>query len=149
MVSPLSATLAAVFVLGGITVGMTGGTAVQPAQPGPDMTNVWPTNQVYMGQRVVMTNGANWIIKRIVNNASGTTVEVRPNSTTTTNVKVTVPPESVGVPIWVLTVPFVIPDPIILEPTDPPVEAPPVPSMETPGPPRETPSEPVVPGEGG
>lgn len=129
MLSPLSATLAAVFVLGGVTVGMTGGTAVQPAQPPVDQTNVWPTDQVYMGQRVLMTNGAFWIIKRISQNDSGTTVEVRPNATTSTNVKVTVPPESVSVAIWTLNVPFVIPPPIVLEPTDPPGPPPEVPSM--------------------
>ena len=130
MFNPLSATLAAVFVLGGITVGMTGGTAVQPAQPAVDQTNVWPTDQVYMGQRVLMTNGSWWIIKRIVQNDAGTTVEVRPNSTTSTNVKVTVSPEDVGARIWTLNVAYVIPPPIEMEPTDPPVEVPSIP--ETP-----------------
>jgi alpha-D-ribose 1-methylphosphonate 5-phosphate C-P lyase len=128
--NPLTAALTAVFVLGGVTVGVSPATGVRPSQPdSAAMANVWPTNGVYTGLRVVMDNGQNWIIKKISQSTvdSSTTVEVRPNATTSVNVKVTVQPEDVGTRIWVLTVPYEIPEDIeeTPQPLPEPVPTPP------------------------
>lgn len=123
-----AAALMIVTTLGGVSVNISGsesGTGITPKQPTEEaMEYVWPTRLVYPNQRIVMSNDAVWIVKSSRTNAAGViTIEVRPSSSTSRNIKVEVGPADVDTPIWWSTAVYYIPppntDPIEPAPEDP------------------------------
>jgi hypothetical protein len=132
-----AAALAIVTSLGGVQVSVSGSqlaTGIMPMEPTAEtMDTTWPTNAVYPNQRILMTTGAWWIVKRSTVDAAGVhTIEIRPNSSTSQNLKVTVQPGDVATQIWQSGEPYV---------ADPPEGGTETP-VETPGSPEPIPSGP-------
>jgi hypothetical protein len=126
---PFAAFGAAVMVLGGVTVSVTGPNTVMPKEPDSGhMEVVWPTSQIGMYSSVLMSNGTRWTVTRTRSLANGDFVITMKGPGSSITLNITVPQADLATPIW--WVGELPPSPPAEEPPtseEPPIEPPPPP----------------------
>jgi hypothetical protein len=92
---------AAIYVLAGVPLNVTGPSAILPMQPDPaHMEVVLPTTSIDAGSSILMSDGSRWTVRSKRGLSSGAVqVALKPPSSSTLTT-LTVPPVSVTTPIW-------------------------------------------------
>lgn len=101
---PFAAALGAlVMTLGGVDVSVTSSASlsnVRPVDP-PDTSQAWYTSELNVSTYVHMTDGRRFKVTRTLPNSAGDmVVTLKPNALYSPYVAVTVPADSLDVPIW-------------------------------------------------
>jgi hypothetical protein len=101
MVNPLMAGAMMIFSLGGVPVSVTGPSAVLPKQPdSAHMEVVYSTHEIDAGTSVLMSDDSRWSVKQKRPLSSGAVQVVLRPPTSPVLTTLTIPADSLTVPIW-------------------------------------------------